>query len=297
MSDRGPLCLIVNPRAGTADAVREILDRLRRRESAELRETRGPGDGGVRGREAVRDGFRRIVVVGGDGTLNEVVNGVAPELDDIELGLIPAGTGNDFARAAGLGPEPEAALEAIAAWSPRPVDVVRVDSGDETRYMLNASSGGFSTAVGEALTHENKDTWGALAYLISAAKVIPELRAYRVRATTDSGEVLEQDCLNVVVANGGCLGGGITVVGDARLDDGALHLVLVPDVPLVQLGVLVSRLIAGDAGVEEQLLVRGCKGLRLEADPALGMNVDGEPLGSTPVRYELLPGRLRVVMH
>lgn len=288
-------CLIVNPRASATGDVGEIVSALQGQGRVRVCESHEAGEAAVLAREAVARGCRRIVAAGGDGTLNEVLDGIAPAFDGVELGVVPWGTGNDFARAAGVGPEPATAIAALAAWQTQPVDVVRAGSEGRVRHLLNSSSGGFSTAVGEALIHEDKEAWGALAYMISAARAIPELRAYRVRVSVDGEELWRDDCLNVVVANGPWLGGGICLAADARLDDGLVHVVLVPDISILHLGVLVSRLMAGDSDVEDQLITRRGKHVRLEAEPALVMNADGEPLGSTPVVYEVLPGAIRVV--
>ena len=143
-------CIICNPGAGSVD------DRERFAESwsgfpATVHFTEKTGDASRLAQEAVAEGCDLVIAAGGDGTLNEVINGVAPKAERVQVGLIPLGTGNDFARMLDLPESIDECIEVLRAGHARPTDLVRVTS-DRVRYFVNVSAGGFSGTVNEKLT-------------------------------------------------------------------------------------------------------------------------------------------------
>ena len=122
--------VILNPNAGSADQVPRLRRLLAGQPGFEVRETEGPGDAETLAREAVRDGVATVVAAGGDGTLNEVLNGLADDLSAARLGVLPLGTGNDFARTVGVPEETEAALQVLHRGRTRRIDVARCAWGD-----------------------------------------------------------------------------------------------------------------------------------------------------------------------
>ena len=170
---------------------------------------------------ALRKGYDMIVAAGGDGTLNEVVNGVREDASAVVLGLIPLGTGNDFARTLDLPTDIDQAIDLLLAGHTRAIDLVRVTS-DVRRYFVNVSTGGFSGLVDEKLTPAMKKTWGPLAYLRSAAAALPEFRAHRTTVSLDNAESLTLNLFGVVIANGRYVGGGMRIAPEASVDDGLL---------------------------------------------------------------------------
>src|SRR3984893_1048153 len=170
--------VIVNPAAGSVKDVDGLVERIRRLPDVEVCITAKPGAAIQSTRRALRKGCEMVVAAGGDGTLNEVVNGLREDLSAVIVGLIPLGTGNDFARTLGLPTDIDEAIALLLAGHTRAIDLVRVTS-DEVRYFVNVSAGGFSGLVDEKLTPEMKKTWGPLAYVRSAAAAFPQLRAYR----------------------------------------------------------------------------------------------------------------------
>jgi len=139
-------CIILNPSAGKARDPDDIVARLAQLPNAEIRLTTKPGSAARFARTALRNGRELIVAAGGDGTLNEVVNGIGENPGEIRVGLIPLGTGNDFGRSIGVPPDVDTAIDLIRAGNTRAVDLVRVTS-DEVRYFVNVSAGGFSGLV------------------------------------------------------------------------------------------------------------------------------------------------------
>lgn len=284
--------VIMNPRAGSArdEAWREALDRLPR---MEVRRATRPGEAREAARDAVAAGVDLVVAAGGDGTVNEVLNGLAADFGRARLGVLPLGTANDFARSIGVPADPEAAVEVLAACGTRRIDVARA-SGPEERFFLNVSVGGFGGRVADRVDEDRKRAWGPLAYFRTAAEELPELGPHRIAARLD-GEEMELDAYHVAVANGRRAGGNIPVAPGARLDDGLLDVVLIPVLDVPALLLLLPKVLLGEHLEDEAVIARRAARVEIRSDPPMRFDVDGEPLGEDPVRFEVLPGALRVV--
>jgi diacylglycerol kinase (ATP) len=287
-------CIILNPSAGKARDLDDIVARLARLPNAEIRPTTKPGSAARFARTALRNGRELIVAAGGDGTLNEVVNGIGENSGDVRVGLIPLGTGNDFGRSIGVPPDVDTAIDLIRAGDTRAVDLVRVTS-DEVRYFVNVSAGGFSGLVDEKLTPEMKKTWGPLAYLRSAAAALPELRAYRTTLAFDNDESLMLELYNVVVANGRYVAGGMLIAPEAAVDDGLLDVILIPKRPATELALVVAQIALGAHLSSEAIVYRRTAKLTVNSKPGMWFNVDGELVGNEPARFEIAPRALSFI--
>lgn len=294
-------CVILNPTAGGAEDAEELLAReLDALDDLAIWRTAGAGDAGTMAARARDEGFERIVAAGGDGTLNEVVNGLAPHFGDVELGLVPLGTGNDLARTLEIPRNVEDAVALLLTGVARPVDVARVEA-EKVRYFLNVSAGGFSGEVNEILEHdpEVKAAWGPLSYVRGAFEALSELEPYRTRLILDPGgageERIRLAAVNVIVANARFVGGGLHVAPRALCDDGLLDLVVVRAAAKGRLSLLASKLLVSQHLEDELILHRQVRALEVHAEPAMPFNADGELIGHTPVRYRVLPGALRFI--
>jgi diacylglycerol kinase (ATP) len=287
-------CIILNPAAGKARDLEDVVARLSRVPNGEIRISNKPGSAARFASAALRKGFDLVVAAGGDGTLNEVVNGVGENLGDARLGLIPLGTGNDFARTIGVPDDIEAAIDLIVIGETREVDLVRVTS-DEVRYFVNVSAGGFSGLVDEKLTPEMKKIWGPLAYLRGAAAALSDLRAYRTTLALDNSESLTLDLYNVVVANGRYVAGGTLIAPEASIDDGLLDIVLIPQRSAPELALLAAQVALGTHLTSEAIVFRRAAQLTVNSKPGMWFNVDGELVGNEPARFEILPRALRFI--
>ena len=287
-------CIILNPAAGNARDLEDVVARLSRVPNGEIRISSKPGSAARFASAALRKGFDLVVAAGGDGTLNEVVNGIGENLGDARLGLIPLGTGNDFARTIGVPDDIEAAIDLIVIGETREVDLVRVTS-DDVRYFVNVSAGGFSGLVDEKLTLEMKKTWGPLAYLRGAAAALPELRAYRTTLALDNSESLTLDLYNVVVANGRYVAGGTLIAPEASIDDGLLDIVLIPQRSAPELALLAAQVALGTHLTSDAIVFRRAAQLTVNSNPGMWFNVDGELVGNEPARFEILPRALRFI--
>ena len=293
MSHAMRTCIILNPIAGgvkNSDAIRELLRGLK---AERFCISEGSGDAEKFASEA--SNFEVIVSAGGDGTLNEVVNGIARGGCNAALGVLPLGTGNDFARTLGVTNNLDTAIEQVAAGKTRAIDLVRVTS-DSVRYFANVSSGGFSGVVDEKLTPEMKRTWGPLAYLRSAAAAFSELRGYATKVSLDDAEALELDLYNVIVANGRYVAGGIPIAPEADLTDGLLDIVLIPERGPAELAILAAQILVGKHLSSDAIIFRRAKKIAISSRPGMWFNVDGELIGNEPATFELLPGALRCVV-
>ena len=236
-----------------------------------------------------------IVAAGGDGTLNEVINGVAPHVDRVRVGLIPLGTGNDFARVLNLPTTIEDCLEIVRAGHTRAVDLIRVTS-DQVRHFVNVSAGGFSGTVGEKLTPEIKKSWGPLAYIRGAAEALPELRAYRTQLVLDGAEPLELNLYNAIIANGRFVAGGTPVAPEASIDDGLLDIVLVPERPMSEIAAMIAQMLLGKHLESDAIVFRRAAKIYINSTPGMWFNVDGELVGNEPATFEVLPRALQFVV-
>ena len=287
-------CIILNPSAGSIRDLDDVAARLARLPNAEIRVTTKPGSAARFARTAIKKGRETIVAAGGDGTLNEVINGIGENLGEARVGLLPLGTGNDFARSIEMPVDLEAAIEVIRAGETRAVDLVRVTS-DEVRYFVNVSAGGFSGLVNEKLTPEMKKTWGPLAYLRSAAAALPELRAYRTTLSVDNSESMTMELYNVVVANGRYVAGGTLIAPDAAIDDGLLDVILIPQRPATELALVIAQIALGTHLSSAAIIHRRAEKLTVNSKPGMWFNVDGELVGNEPATFEIAPRALRFI--
>jgi diacylglycerol kinase (ATP) len=289
--------IIVNPIAGSIVDRDGLLKQLRRLNPRKLRLTRRAGEAESYARDAIRAGSDYVIAAGGDGTLNEVINGIAPpgHMGRICVGIVPLGTANDFARTIGLPASVDDNIDILRAKQTAPIDLVRVRS-DWKRYFVNVSAGGFSGLVDEKLTPEIKSTWGPLAYLRSAAAALPELRGYHTNIVFDDGERLMIELYNVIVANGQFVAGGLPIAPQADLRDGLLDVILVPSRSPAKMMLLAAEMLLGNHLSSNAVIFRRAKKISVRSRPGMWFNVDGELIGNDPVVFQILPGALEFVI-
>lgn len=293
---------IVNPRSGGADDLSRVASTIRHHPALREPDIRITGerfDACLLARAGAERGFRRVVAVGGDGTVNEVVHGLMQTDEEtrrqVMLAVIPLGTGNDLARALGLPLDLEETLDRFGELTPRWTDVVRVETEREKRSCVNVSAGGFSGEVDERVTPERKRSWGPLAYLRGALELLPDPEAYRIELTVDDGQPRILEVLNVVVANGRTVAGGIPIAPTSRLDDGLLDVVAVRHAPMSALAGFAPRCLVGKH-LDHDLTVHGRgRSVSVRSTPGMTFNVDGEPIGGTPATWQVEPHALQIL--
>jgi diacylglycerol kinase (ATP) len=266
--------------------------------------TCGPGDAIELARQAVEAGAARIVVAGGDGTLNEVVNGcVRARVEGTrlpELALLPIGTGTDFARGLGIG-SVEEALAALQGGHARPIDLGVVRYCDEAgrereRAFINVADFGLGPVVSDHIAHGSR--WlGQAAYLYGALRAIAGYRQAEVRLTVDDVLTYAGPSGILAVGNGRYFGGGMAITPKARPDDGLLDVVVLGATDRRELaGGLLPRVYRGTHLRHPAVhLARGSR-VTIEAMPPLPLEVDGEVVGTTPASFTLLSYRVDVLV-
>ncbi|HEX7185685.1 MAG TPA: diacylglycerol kinase family protein [Thermoanaerobaculia bacterium] len=287
--------IIVNPNAGSVEDIGELKAVLGQKPGTEIRFTEREGHAEELAREALEGGAELIVAAGGDGTLNEVINGMSADFGRARLGLLPLGTGNDFARTIRVPADLEPALAVLQEGRTQRIDVARAVLRSRSRYFLNMSAGGFSGVVSEK-ADEAKDRWGPLAYMRGAIGAWPELQAFETSITLNSAETLRIETYNVVISNGRFVASGIPVAPQAEIDDGLLDVMIAPATTIPQLALLVPQVLLGLHLDSDLLIFRKATRIEIESEPSMGFNVDGELLGEEPALFEVLPRALEVVV-
>lgn len=290
---RSATLVIFNPAAGGADGWSDLSGSLEALGEIEVRRTAGPGDARRFASASPDDGFDTVIAAGGDGTIHEVVSGLASHLDRITLGVLPLGTGNDLARTIGMPDDPDEAVRALARRRTTRLDLLCVACGEETRYAVNSVTAGFSALVDERLESVGKDLFGRLVYLVTTGLSLPDLQSHRTVLEAD-GRARRLDLFNLVLSNGGTVGGGVPVAPDARLDDGRAQLLLVSAMPLPTLAAEITRLVTG--AELDRFEVSAVRKVEIDSDPAMSVTADGEVIGSTPVSVGVMPQALACIV-
>jgi diacylglycerol kinase (ATP) len=247
-------------------------------------------------RSAVAGGATLVVAVGGDGTLNEVVNGVAGL--DVDLATIPLGTGMDFGRTYGIPTKFEDAVLVALEGTPRTIDAGRVSyrtwGGENAeRWFANVGSVGMSGAVAQRANGMSKALGGKATFFYALTRVFLEWDNTEVTVRFD-GQERRGKMHDVIVANGVWHGGGMKLAPNARSDDGAFDVILIGDVGKVDFLTTAPKLYKGKhLGHPKVQVVRTA---RVEVDAAehLPIELDGEQVGTTPATFEVVPGAVRV---
>jgi YegS/Rv2252/BmrU family lipid kinase len=290
--------VIVNPAAGRGASGR-AADRVARAFRAqgwvvELWRTDRPGHAAALASEATRAGAGRVIAVGGDGTVHEVANGLVASGSDAALGVVPAGSGDDFAKVLGtFRLVPEQAVARIVTSARRRVDVGRACG----EYFVNSCGFGFGPAVVHA-RNAMPGLKGFLSYLVPIVRTFARFRPPRF--SVESAEHRETgEMMMVEICNGTTAGGSYRFAPDAQPGDGRLDACLVRKVSLPRFLLALPRLIRGThTGMREFALFRSARVTIRCADGPLLLHLDGElrEPGVRECTVEVLPGRLTVLM-
>ena len=292
---------LVNPAAESGAVGRGWPELARRAAALGLRGdallSDGPGQLGDLARAAVEHGASRIVAVGGDGTVNEVAQGLA-ESPQAELGIIPRGTGWDFARTYGIPRRLEAAVAVALNGNVRAIDLGRAayrawDGTDAVSYFANIASAGMSGAIAKRTNETSKALGGKVSYLWATFAVFARWRNDEVRVTVDQ-EHRTGRMHDVVVANGRYFGGGMMICPEAEPDDGLFDVLLIGDLSKRDLLLTLPKTYRGRHLPHPKAeLLRGAN-VEIEAPQPLPVELDGEQPGTTPVRFDVVPKALRL---
>jgi lipid kinase YegS len=292
--------MILNGKSAGEEALREAVQALRRAgQDLDVRVTWERGDAQRYVDEAIADGVATIVAAGGDGTLSEVATTLAQRDEDAHdlpsLALVPLGTANDFATAAGIPEDPAEALAMARDAPARPIDLLRIDGANgEPHWCANLASGGFGTQVTVETDEGLKKMLGGLAYLITGISRLGRIDPIRARIHGPEFD-WTGDFIALGIGNGRQAGGGQVLCPEALVDDDLLELTIVPDLS-GEVGATVATLVAeGRQAALERVAVRArLPWLEIEAPEAVCLNLDGEPLESTRFHVDCVAGRVRM---
>ena len=266
---------------------------------AVVRRTEGPGHATELAREAAADGEPLLVSVGGDGTLNEIVNGLPLDDDAPLLGVVERGTGADFVRTHGIPKDAARAVALLAQGRERRVDLGQATfagpAGTTTRRFANHASCGLTGDVARRANAGDKRLPGTVAFMIATVRAFWAWRNVELTVTIDG---VRRDLVgnSVVCGVGRYFGGGIKIAPHAEPDDGLLETVVIGDVGRADLVRNAHRLYLGT--IERHPLVDAGRGrsVRVESATALPIELDGEQPGTTPVEFSILAGAVRLVV-
>ena len=288
--------IILNPSSGRergAEHVDLVTRMLQRRfDVVALSVTAGEGDAGRAAVMAVADGCESIFVAGGDGTLNEVMNGLASAgaLDKVVVGVVPFGTGNDFAAALGIPLETEPALEVLLAGRELAVDLGEVNG----QVFVNTSGGGFIAEVSTAVTPQLKTIAGRLAYLIGGAQALLEFEPVGASILIQPGTLrITGPLYTFAVCNSRLIGGGRLIAPDAVIDDGLLDVCLIEAMSALDFVALVRKVADGGHVEDPRVLYYQAESVRIELDRAVHVNTDGEVFEAVLCEYRVRPRAAR----
>ena len=248
-------------------------------------------------RQAAAGGVELLVAVGGDGTVNEVVNGLAAEKTSAELAVIPRGTGVDFVRTFDIPTKLDDALHVALTGRSRAIDLGRAtfrswSGGEQSSCFANVASAGMSGAIAKRV-NESKSRFAKASYFLATFAVFARWQTSDVRVAVDD-ESRSARMRDVVVANCRYFGAGMEICPEAEPDDGLLDALLIGDVTKTDLALTLPKIYRGTHLPHPKAeLLRG-KAVSVDADVPLPIQLDGEQPGTTPVRFEVLPGALRV---
>lgn len=299
-----PMRLIVNPVAGNGRGAK-LWPRLRDELHAEGAEfdhvlTERRDQATELARQAVADGCRLIVAVGGDGTMHEVVNGLVTEgevAEGVVLGVIPCGTGADFARTVGLVREPLAAVRRLLHGSDRRIDLGVIRCWREGReiveYFPNAAGLGFDGEVAERVNRRSKAGGGTIPYLFSLVLTLITYENKPVTIALDD-RTLQMRVNAIVAANGRYFGGGMQIAPDATPDDGLFDVIIIGDTTKLEFLLQVPRVYGGTHLQHPKVDAYRSSTVHVESEKRMILQADGEYVGEAPATFRLLPRALTV---
>ena len=287
--------LLFNSMAGLAPRVKAEVDRLAQDESCRVLAAEQWRDGGTILDALHQHKTRRLVIAGGDGTLHRAINLIAPHFTDIEIGVVPCGTGNDFARSIGAR---EDHLKRLCtdenfgqlAW----VDLFRVHQ-PSVQYCLNAATGGLGGEVTSQIHEVDKKRWGGFAYWLSALGKLTDLHAFEIELSCDKHR-LEMPAYGVIVSNGRFIGGGFPISPGAKLDDGMLDVTVIPVLPTLDLLAAGLHFAIGLPEMSAKIQHHRAHRVKIKSAPPMSFSLDGENTAPMEATFETVTQAIKLVV-
>lgn len=267
--------------------------------------TEYPGHAVELAKEAALKGYKYIMAVGGDGSVNEIINGLIEndKLLNPELKLIvfSQGTGSDLIRTLNISSEVEDIIQIIKKKKIKKIDLIKAEylnkeNKRENRYFVNAGDCGLGAEVAARVNKSNKPTTGSLSYLSAVFSALLKYSNSQVEIQADGKNVYSGELNTLVIANGKYFGGGIKVAPEAELSNGKMNAVLLKD--FSRLGIILN-LIKGYKGSHinhPKVESITAKKLKIYSEPKMNIEVDGENVAETPAEFSILEDKLSVMI-
>jgi diacylglycerol kinase (ATP) len=293
--ETGSVVVIANPTAGGGKAGKLIgkVDSLLRalRVEHEIRVSESPGDMEASARAAGEGGARVVAVLGGDGTISCAANGLMGT--GAALAVLPAGTGDDFARTLGARPL-AAAARLLANPKTRRIDAVRVTNADGVRHFVNVAGAGFDSEVNETANGMSARLGGTGTYLAALLKTLSRFTPARFDVEVD-GRAWSGDAMLAVIGNALSYGGGMKVTPDALLDDGLMDVCVIEALSKPAFLRAFPRVFMGSHTRHPKVMMLQGSRVEIGANRPLQIYADGERVGALPAIFETVPDALSVV--
>ncbi|MGI8641382.1 MAG: diacylglycerol/lipid kinase family protein [Pyrinomonadaceae bacterium] len=271
--------------------------------------TKKQGDGIELAKRGIETGRKFIIACGGDGTINEVANGILQTGEDVELGIFPSGTGGDFRRTLGISTTARDVAKSLREGLTKTIDVGKVtffnhQNQQVSRYFLNVSSFGLSASINERVKSQNLFKWlpgntlgGKSNFAFSTLQEVLETKFITVRVKFDDKDEKTLNTINFCVANARFFGGGMKIAPDACLDDGFLDVINIGDIKTAKILLNAYKLYNGShLSLKE---VKCTLARKIEVEPVnknqtIFIETDGELPGKLPAVYEIVPNALKI---
>ncbi|MCA1058858.1 YegS/Rv2252/BmrU family lipid kinase [Rossellomorea aquimaris] len=286
--------LIVNPSSGKelgkkySDHAHKTM--MEMGYDTEIRVTQGEGDARAFAREACEKKFDFLVAMGGDGTINEAINGMAEQEHRPLFGIIPLGTVNDFARALNIPMKPEEAINIFKENHVQKTDVGKIND----RYFVNIVAVGALAEASFSTPDEQKSKIGPLAYIIEGMKKMKEKQPFNLKVLSDHD--WEGEALLMLVALTNSVGGMETIAPNAKVNDGQLHVFIIKDMAMPKFLLLLPKILLGELAESEHVHYLKVNNLQAESEYEMIANVDGDEGDKLPITIENLKQHLNILV-
>ncbi|WP_347861947.1 diacylglycerol kinase family protein [Salimicrobium sp. PL1-032A] len=286
--------LVINPSSGQEKGIsfeEEAVEALKKRhQEVTVKYTEGENDAHHFAEQAWEERYDTLVAMGGDGTINESINGLAEKGNPPDFGFVPLGTVNDFARALGIPMKEKEAIRLLEDPEVKPVDIGKI-AGE--RYFMNVLAVGAIAEATYRVSPEQKSKFGSLAYLIEGARAFKEETPFPLEITYDGNEWKGEAYL-MLVALTNSVGGIESFAEHAEVNDGAFHIFILKELSLPKVAALIPDLFKGELKSNEQIEYFKASELSVDSKEELVVNIDGDEGVPLPFEASVLHNELNV---
>ncbi|MBT2763389.1 MULTISPECIES: diacylglycerol kinase [unclassified Paenibacillus] len=286
--------LIYNPTSGREEMKRRLADILNRLDSAGIETschaTTGEGDATREAADAVERGYDLVIAAGGDGTLNEVINGMAGRDNLPPLGIFPMGTTNDFARALGISKNWEEYCDLVIRGETRPIDVGKAND----RYFINIAGGGTLTELTYEVPSKLKTMIGQLAYYLKGIEKMVSLAPQELIINASGHPAIHDEFMVFLIANSNSVGGFDKIAPGASIDDGLFDVIALRKCNLAEFVRVATMALRGEHINDKRVVHFRTDYMEVVSPGPVQLNLDGEFGGVLPGTFRVLPQHLRI---